>query len=194
MKSFINNGDSGTSFAVPTMESAWDFEEPDRNYTRAFSLRAKTADLSGDVVFIFGGTNDYGKGVALGDKNSTDPTTFFGAVRDTVETVLARNPSAKIILATPLQRELILDLEGMEKNKAGHTLEEYVNAIKSIGEKYNLLVLDLYHNGPVSIDNLDEKTGVLKYTYDGLHLNNEGGRATGQVIGEFILEQLEIEL
>lgn len=183
---YVNNGIGSTSFAVATESNQWTWETSDRNYTKAFCLRAKTISLRGDLIVLFGGTNDYGKGVELGTLESTDNTTFYGAVKETINIIKEREPESKIIIITPLQREHLKGTRGIDENKAGYTLEEYVNALKEIGLAENIPVLDLYTDGFISINNKDENTGVLIYTQDGLHPDEEGGKILGEKIGNFI--------
>ena len=72
----VNNyGIGGTRIAisaVPSIEPRWDLY---------FGERVKDMDKDADIVFVFGGTNDYGHGTApFGEFGDKDPRTFYGAV------------------------------------------------------------------------------------------------------------------
>lgn len=127
---------------------------------------------SADLITIFAGTNDFKLNVKLGkigniNNKNFDVSTFYGAYRSLIENIRKQNPSAKIYLFTPIQR----NNEGYDikhRNIAGYKLIGYVNAVKNIGKLYKLPVVDLYSTSGITMENL--KT----YTVDGLHPNNKG--------------------
>lgn len=137
-----------------------------------------------DLVTIFVGTNDFRYNKKLGkltsDKSKYDETTFIGAYQMLIEKILSSNKNIKIVLITPLQRSK----DGYDinfTNKAGYKLIDYVNAIKSLGDKYNLSVLDLY-----STSGFTNKTMSL-YTRDNLHPNEKGYEIIADKIYKFLL-------
>ena len=47
------------------------------------------------MIFVFGGTNDYGHGDApLGKQGDNDPLTFYGALYDLYQRLLKKYPGA----------------------------------------------------------------------------------------------------
>lgn len=122
-----------------------------------------------DLVILAGGTNDFRLNVPLGDINEVefDNTTFYGALRDSIEYILTEKPAQQLMLMTPLQR----DNAGYDVNKVnsvGHKLIDYVNAIKDICKMYSIPCWDAY-----SISGLT-KLNLSLYTIDGLHPNDFG--------------------
>lgn len=139
-----------------------------------------------DVITIFIGTNDFKLNVPLGklsDKDSKDfnDETFYGSYQDLLRIFEEKGSNASIYLITPLQR----DNEGYDinsTNPAGHKLIDYVNAVKNIGELYDIPVIDLYSESELNIRTLD------KYTLDGLHPNDEGYKVIADEIIKTIQE------
>lgn len=142
----------------------------------------QTADYSNyDLCIIAGGTNDFKLNVPLGniEDSTLDDTTFYGAYRKMVEHILTQNPTLRICLFTPLQR----DNGGYNTNtvnKAGHKLIDYVRAIVDIGEMYALPVCNMYANSGIT------KLNLSLYTIDGLHPNDIGYERMGGYAAAFI--------
>ena len=125
-----------------------------------------------DLVIIAAGTNDFKLNVPLGDKGesgdiSFDDTTFYGAYRKSIEKILSVNPTIRIVLFTPLQRDNS-DYDVNTTNGSGHKLIDYVNAIIEIGEMYGVPIVDLYRNSGIT------KLNLSQFTTDGLHLSQSG--------------------
>jgi lysophospholipase L1-like esterase len=137
-----------------------------------------------DVYSIFLGTNDWWHADHVGRwedyASATGDTTVYGAFRIIINKVRSLNPDAAIILITPLQRGDFVYINnaknnayGSYKEKAGQTLEQVVNAIRDIGEREHLKVVDLYHDRKLSIPHLvhykhlhEPRTGAYRnYTY-----------------------------
>ena len=79
-----NYGISGTRIAMQTIPSA------NPVFDKDFLTRAKEME-SADLVFVFGGTNDYGHGDSeLGNLTSSDSHTFCGAVRNFVSATASK--------------------------------------------------------------------------------------------------------
>lgn len=158
-----NFGISGASMAKPL------------DYPKHGSLSiddGKKDYSSANLVTIFAGTNDFRLNLKLGrigniSNKDFNINTFYGAYRYLIEDIQKQNPTAKIYLFTPIQRNNA-GYDTKYRNIAGHTLIDYVNAVKNIGKLYNLPVIDLYSASGINEDNLKS------YTVDGLHPNNSG--------------------
>ncbi len=125
-----------------------------------------------DVVMVFGGTNDYGHGDApLGQPDSRDDGTFYGALNLLYEALLNKYPAAAIVVCTPLHR---LN-EEREINELGvrnvATLNGYRRCILERAAHYGLPVLDLY-----AVSGMQPAVEIIreKYMPDGLHPNDDG--------------------
>jgi lysophospholipase L1-like esterase len=104
-----------------------------------------------DVVFVCGGTNDYGNNVT-GD-------TFKAAYTEVVETLMANN--AEVICCTPIYRH---NRQGA--NTQGLWLVDYADMIKEVAETKGLKVIDLLK--------LTSNSNMPRYMPDGLHPNEKG--------------------
>lgn len=156
-------------------------EDNDKN---AFVDRYSKISNDTDLVFIFGGTNDYGYptgGSKLGDILSSDISTFYGAYKTLINGIKDSYPTIKILLATPLQRDDLApkDQSTTLTNNQGLTLNDYRNAILDIGTLFNLSVVDLY-----SIPGLQTSDPTFNYFFkDGLHPNDIGN----QFLADYLL-------
>ena len=94
-----NYGIGGTRYARQRVPS----EEPLTD--RDFCERAGEMDRDADVVFVFGGTNDFGHGDApFGGPEDRTPDTFCGACHYLFRELKADFPQAEIVIATPIHR------------------------------------------------------------------------------------------
>ena len=135
-----------------------------------------------DLVTIFIGTNDfrYNKNLGKLSNNEYDQATFIGAYQLLIEKILKSNKDIDLVLITPLQRSK----DGYDinfTNEAGYKLIDYVNAIKDLGKKYSLPVLDLYSNSGFTNNTLSV------YTRDNLHPNEKGYKIIAQKMYSFLL-------
>lgn len=169
-----NHGKTGTAI---TGSESW-----------SFTNRAESIEEDADVIFVFGGTNDYHYSKKLGDDNGRANTyTFYGAVRTLCDRLTTAYPKAHIVFATPLKRVMEAEQGSEGVNKEGCTLEDYAEAIKTVCSAYeNISVIDLYNESAIGIDNAPE------YLYDGLHPNESGFAVLAQDIAES-LNRISIE-
>ncbi|MBZ9750749.1 GDSL-type esterase/lipase family protein [Deinococcus sp. HMF7604] len=86
-------------------------------------------------ILLAGGTNDFNSGVPLGTLLSTSTATFYGAVRATLTALLDGAPNSVLYAMTPIYRAPTngaISEVGDTKNSAGHTLEQYRQAIRDV--------------------------------------------------------------
>ncbi len=86
------------------------------------------ADADVDLILLEGGTNDYGynSGIALGDLDSTDPKTVYGAWNGIIQKLHEMYPNAKLVFVTAWHQY------------GNPTRMEYnVNALKRLAIKWN---------------------------------------------------------
>ncbi len=140
--------------------------------------------VKADIYSIFLGTNDWWQGRALGNltdyQNASGNATVNGSYRIIINKLRSLNPAAKIILITPMQRTDFVYINdpknnayGSYKDKNGQTLEQFADAVKSIGRIEKFDVVDLYHQKGMEIEQLvkfkrlkDPATGEYKnYKY-----------------------------
>ena len=149
-----------------------------------------------DYITIAYGTNDWNSNYGLDNtENPLDTTTYIGAFRYAVETLLAKFPNIKIIVITPLWRwwdtntgmpsEIHTDyIDSNDYAKGtGYKLWQYGDALVEAAKWYHIPVFDLYWNCMMFKQNRFEYFN----TNDGTH-----PKAAGlQLMAGMISEQLE---
>ena len=177
ISSVQNCGISGTTVAVPSEEGYGPW---------AYVNRYREIEPNADLIIVFGGTNDYGHDVPLGESDDTNPGTFYGALNILAAGLSADYPNARLLFLTPLQRDdrLLGSPTTTPYNYAGVTMEDYCGAIKKVCEKNGIEMLDLYHLEGMR---LDDPT-FSDFFDDGLHPNDQGSAFLGQAILKKIRE------
>jgi lysophospholipase L1-like esterase len=145
----------------------------------------ETIDLvKADVYTVFLGTNDWWQGKAIGTlddyKQNTGSGTLYGSFKIIINKLKLLNKKSKIILITPLPRGDFVYINSYKNTahgsylpKNGQDLEQFANAIISIGEFEKIPVVDLYHDSGFNQENIvnfkllkDSTTGEYKeYNY-----------------------------
>lgn len=129
-----------------------------------------------DMVFVFGGTNDYGHGDApLGKPTDRTPYSFYGALHTLFVGLINKYPTSKICVITPLHR--------LAEENGNGKLIDFVKAIREVAEFYSLPMLDLYANLGIN-----PQVPIMKETYmpDGLHPNDRGYKIIAEKVAAFI--------
>ena len=100
---------------------------------------ASKSSVAYDIIIIAGGVNDKSNNLPIGDIDDFTTETVYGSLNIIVQTVQDKWPDAFFFLATPLKCRSYNNV-----NNAGYVLSDVADAIKAIGEKYDVPVLDLY--------------------------------------------------
>ena len=155
-RSFVRNGSMSTRFTEQVEKIAADT----------------------DIIFVFGGSNDFQMNSALGTIDDTpskangaeETQKFYPAVKYCAEYLTAHFPNADIIFMTPLQRNH--RGEGVNvKNTSGHRQTEYVDAIKEVCRVYGIYCIEM---GATSEFKTASAGWLAEYMPDGLHPNEAG--------------------
>ena len=151
-------------------------------YGEYFLLRAKRM-ADADLVFVFGGTNDYGHGDApFGTFEDKTSDTYCGAVRELCEYLVARYGKEKITFILPIPRYNQENPYGDgTKAEPAPILAEYIAAQKKIVEEYGISVLDI--SDSFEIPNVNTPTELME---DGLHPNDKGHLVIAERIAEYV--------
>ena len=181
LKRANNYGIGGTRIArqpVPTSGN--------ERYDLDFCMRCKDMDPDADAVVIFGGTNDYGHGLApVGTLQDRTPDTFCGACHTLMQSVIERWLGKPIVVCTPLHRLDECNPRGDGSKPDGSApLKVYRDLLIEIAQWYALPVLDLY-----SVSGLQpEVPAVREYLMpDGLHPSDAGHAILAERIGAYLL-------
>lgn len=175
----VNNyGISGTRFAKQTVPT-----ETNPSFDQDFISRVEEMDENADAVVVFGGTNDFGHGDApLGDMQSRDPYTFYGACHILMSSLMEKFCGKPVVFMTPLQRAYTNDNEALI-NSRGYAFKQYIDIIKEVAEYYAIPVLDMYKMSGITVHVQKVKEEL---TVDGLHPSDKGARVIAERLKGFM--------
>ena len=142
-----------------------------------------------DIITIYMGTNDYGHETPMGTINDLEDVSFYGALNVIIPGIQKAQPDAKLVWITPTHRYGF----GTSKllgtaftydylpNGRGYSLNDYVDAIKEVCDKYDIPVIDLF-----SLSEMDPSLSEVRTQYmpDGLHPNAAGHEKIAAVIAK----------
>ena len=134
---YTNLGDNGNPVAV--VENSGEVAMVDR---------IDTIPTDTEYFVLLGGANDKRLNVPIGEINSTDKTTFYGALNTIIAGVRDRCPKAKILLLTTYNRFA-------SKNSYNLGDIDYAEAMIQAGRNNLVPVFDNFHNSGVNF--LDSK-------------------------------------
>lgn len=175
----LNHGIGGTRFAhqsKPSDEPRWDLD---------FCYRLKDLNKNADLVFVFGGTNDFGHGDApIGKIEDDTPNTFYGACNFIVDSLLRMYKKEQITFILPLHRVGEDNPRGDGYKKPSLVLEGYRNVIKEVLDKKEISYLDIRDN----LGKAEENPLFI----DGLHPSDEGHELIAQLVVEYIKSKYNV--
>lgn len=140
--------------------------------------RLATLDYS-DValVTIAYGVNDARTGVPLGDVNSTDISTFAGALNNLLRKIYTDNPECRVVILTPIQRLYVSDFGIGTPNANGHYLIDFCRMCEKVAAKRSTACINMYEVCGIN------QTNLYYYTVEGVHPVNQGfARMTNAII------------
>ena len=171
-----------------------------RTSPQNFIQRMVNIPSDSDLITVFGGYNDMWSGSSkLGSINDTDTNTIYGALNKIARYLLVTYPKATIVFFTTLhwtwEREGSSANPPYVVNPNGLTTPLLNQAIRDIGNKYSIPVIDLEKNSGIFPGTFNQQTKVVTkyphfsyYTYDGLHLNERGHQKIANVIVNELLK------
>lgn len=179
----VNNyGISGTRIAMQTAPSA------NPVFDKDFLTRAKEMS-DADIVFVFGGTNDYGHGDSeIGDLTSLDSHTFCGAVRNLATYLCERYGKRNVCFILPLHRYDEDNPRGEfgAQTKLRPSLKEYVKAEIAVLDDMGMRYLDFRDSFPTPAVNTP-----TEYFQDGLHPTNKGHELIADMISDYVRQKFQ---
>ena len=148
-----------------------------------FFTRVEKIDTDTDLIFVMGGTNDFGHGdVPMGKQGFViNNYSFYGAYIALIVSLKARCPDALIVIATPIHRHGEDFIATRPDGK--WTLKDYVATIKDVAKYCALPVLDLWATSGIQPN---FHADYVKYTVDGLHPNDLGHQRIFETLDKFI--------
>jgi len=156
-------------------------------YDDDFLKRAKRMPKDADLVFVFGGTNDFGHGDAPIGKAGDKKDTFYAALYNLYDYLIDTYGRDNIVTILPLHRydENSKHREFfVGKKEDSPVLKEYVDAIRLVSNSYGFKVLDFIDKfGYVDETNKASNPFISE---DGLHPNKVGHELLANLILEFL--------
>lgn len=145
----------------------------------------QTAGAGYDIYVIFGGINDFGNEIPLGESNgAADDTTYCGGLKKAIDWIRSNNKSAKIYTVTPFKAYKPDDRYWNPRSnikKKGHTFYEFIQAQKEVAQIHGVPCFDLWANQQFSGASAWEH-----YYTDLLHPNGKGYQAVADALVEFL--------
>ena len=152
----------------------------------AFIDRAPAME-DGDLIVVFGGTNDYfWSGTDLGSPDSDDPTRFCGAARLLCRQLTEKYHGKPIVFLLPYRMRGVGNFAGghdprdssfhpsYEPNLFGRTLADYCGILRDAAKEAGFLLLDLQEDPEIDVSRSD--ADYEAFTLDGCHPNEAGHR------------------
>lgn len=132
-----NYGQNGNTVAYQELE-----------VQKAPPMCIRYADMAdnADYVVVIGGANDKRLHVPIGEDDSTDISTFCGALNTLIAGLTAKYPKAKILFMTNYNR-------WPSKNKLGLSDIDYVLAMERVCKRCALPCFNNYYNSGISFQN-----------------------------------------
>ena len=147
------------------------------NDNLSFCIRYTTMDDDADLVIIHGGINDWTQGTyTLGDKNSRDNTTLYGALNNFLDGIQEKFPLAKKLFITPIRCG---DWKTKTHSTLGIDFLEFSAIIAERCKYWGIPVLDFTNEG------FDSSRSLVSSTYmDGaVHPSDAGHGYLADTIG-----------
>ena len=168
----VNTGSSGSTLATGAGSN------------NPFATRFASIDRGASCHFILYGTNDARNGIPIGTIEDAVDTTFYGAYNLMMAYITKVCPGSRIVLGTP-------NKYGSASYGGGNTFatqETFAEAVRLLGTKWCVPVVDCNARGPMNLNTL-----AHKYTFGDvggsadLHFNQQGYIR----LGEWIANELE---
>ena len=154
-------------------QSGSQIRDDGKDSSRAFSNRYVNLPDECDIVIVFGGTNDWnvGQNGTLGTIDSTDNTTFYGAMNVLCEGLLNKYPDKLIVFMLPFKHF-------KEPNRTRN------EAMKEVLMKNSIPCIDLWEVGGINPNNEKQKSIYMKD--DNIHFNELANEKIANLLVGFI--------
>lgn len=120
------------------------------------------------LVTIAYGCNDARLGNPLGTVNSSDISTYAGALNGLIKKIYEDNPECRIIVISAIQRLRVSDFGIADANANGNYLVDFVDMARKVAEKRSCYFIDMYRGCGIN------QTNLPYYTVEGVHPVNFG--------------------
>lgn len=158
LKSFTNLGISGADLVNSTLVN-------EIGLNMSISNQVLALDTYYDIISVNGGVNDWHYSQPLGTINDNNNSTIYGSLNVMANHLKTNFPNSFIFFITPYNFNKNGN-DGYTINDGGYSLEDVSNAYKKIGIKYNIPILDLFHEGQYELEMYNSNS-------DGVHPTQE---------------------
>lgn len=162
-----------------------------------------------DAIFIWGGTNDYNKGVPIGSffiedtaqtiyngeevlrkqrKLTEDPETFAGRINEVLSFLKSTYPEKQIVILTPIHRGYArfgnknVQPDETYSNSEGLYIDDYVVALKDAGRIWSVPVIDLFGESGILPVLPSNYIYIANPETDNLHPNDSGHKRIARLV------------
>lgn len=136
-----------------------------------------------DYVTVFGGTNDHGRSLPIGQWGDATEMTLYGAMKILCEGLINKYIGKKIGFLLPCPKCTTNDNVTTDYSYPSASFVPYIECIKDVCARYSIPVLDLYTQSGLHPSIEDYRTA---YMPDGLHPNSEGSELLSYRIQAFL--------
>ena len=127
-----------------------------------------STDFTPDIIFIFGGVNDFLQDIPLGSLGDTgNSTSFYGAL-DYLYSKLLTDYTARIFHILPLHNKFSQSGYTVPEYNGINYLTEYIQSIREVAGRYGVGIINTFDDSGINSYNID----VL--SDDGIHVKAEG--------------------
>lgn len=151
------------------------------SYTNDMSVRYVNMDDDADIVTVFGGTNDHGNNIPIGEWGDSTVDTLYGAMKILCEGLINKYMGKKIGFITPLPKYNTSN--NTDYSYPSASFKPYIDCIKDVCARYSIPVLDLYTESGIAPSLASVRTAMIP---DGLHPNAVGHEVISWKIQRFL--------
>lgn len=155
--------------------------------TGNFLSRVSELPDDADIISVMGGTNDWAQGVLLGDDDSVDIDTFYGALNVLIEALINKYPTKRIFfMTTPYGEFYDFAARGWSSadlNNSGLSTKDYAQAVKNRCVFYKIPCVDVHNEAgwnSLNISNYMTDDGAY------IHVNDLGGERVADLVIDLI--------
>lgn len=135
-----------------------------------------------DIIVVFGGLNDVFSGteITIGDLETLEDNTFCGDLDQLLKGIKEHYPESLVLMVTPMDSLTIEEVRAA--NPDMRPIEDYIDIMISLSEKYGIDVIDLFRHNFLNSYDME----VFNTYVPGCHPNDTGYRMLGEHIAKEI--------
>lgn len=141
--------------------------------------RYQTMEDNADYITIFGGTNDHGNNIPIGQWGDEEKTTLYGAMKVLCEGLITKYMGKKIGFILPLPKYI----KNVDFSYPNESFTPYIECIKNVCKRYSIPTLDLYTGSNIAPKMENVRNTLIP---DGLHPNEAGHEIISFKIQRFL--------